>query len=302
MNNTNTEQTPLFTLGGTGRINILDAITIEPPELDFVIPGLLAGTVGVLAGSGGTGKSMFSLMLHADLATGKDCLGLGIEKTDSKTLYLTIEDPREVLHHRMYNLGKHFEADEIVQIDAFFDLESQSGSVLHLVNERGEINYPLMQAIIQQVKQKRYRLITCDTMRRFHGADENLSGPMSSLLSCFEHIAKESGAAVLLIHHMNKGAVLNGKGTDAGALRGSSAITDNIRAQFNLMVMTPEQADDFNISESERHKYLTFTDAKSNYKEKNVNHWLKRTEGGIIIKQNWEENESCRSVRKFGRG
>ena len=38
-------------------INIMEAFQQEPPQLDFIWPGFLAGTVGALVAPGATGKS-----------------------------------------------------------------------------------------------------------------------------------------------------------------------------------------------------------------------------------------------------
>lgn len=45
------------------------------PKLDFVLPGLLSKTVGVLVATGATGKSFFALQLLMSVASGADCLG-----------------------------------------------------------------------------------------------------------------------------------------------------------------------------------------------------------------------------------
>ena len=42
-------------------LDIMAAFTNEPPELDFIWPGFLAGTVGALVAPGATGKSFFAL-------------------------------------------------------------------------------------------------------------------------------------------------------------------------------------------------------------------------------------------------
>lgn len=42
-------------------LDIMAAFTNEPPELDFIWPGFLAGTVGALVAPGATGKSFLLL-------------------------------------------------------------------------------------------------------------------------------------------------------------------------------------------------------------------------------------------------
>lgn len=83
----------------------------EPPRLDFVLPGLLAKTVGVLVATGATGKSFLALQLLMSIASGADCLaGLfsrggawdgSLVTGGEKVVYVSLEDPLEVVWHRI---------------------------------------------------------------------------------------------------------------------------------------------------------------------------------------------------------
>jgi regulatory protein RepA len=58
-------------------IDIMGAFETEPPELDFIWPGFLSGTVGALVAPGATGKSFWALeAAMAVAAPGADLLGL----------------------------------------------------------------------------------------------------------------------------------------------------------------------------------------------------------------------------------
>ena len=60
-------------------LDIMAAFTNEPPELDFIWPGFLAGTVGALFAPGATGKSFFALEAAMSIAcsvAGGDLVGL----------------------------------------------------------------------------------------------------------------------------------------------------------------------------------------------------------------------------------
>ncbi len=52
-------------------INILEAFAAPPPPLDYVLPNMVAGTVGALVSPGGAGKSMLGP------ATGRTDCGAG---------------------------------------------------------------------------------------------------------------------------------------------------------------------------------------------------------------------------------
>ncbi|MBP4078002.1 AAA family ATPase, partial [Aeromonas sp. MrichA-1] len=44
-------------------IDILASFTELPPPIDYVLPNMVAGTVGALVSPGGAGKSMLALQL-----------------------------------------------------------------------------------------------------------------------------------------------------------------------------------------------------------------------------------------------
>ena len=82
-------------------VNWLDVsamMTHIPAPLDFVFPGMLAGTVASLVSPGGAGKSFLALELAALIASGVDVAGLtgkgGWNTTPDKgnVLYIALED------------------------------------------------------------------------------------------------------------------------------------------------------------------------------------------------------------------
>lgn len=81
-------------------INILEAFAAAPPPLDYVLPNMVAGTVGALVSPGGAGKSMLALQLAAQIAGGPDLLEVG-ELPTGPVIYLPAEDPPTAIH-RLY--------------------------------------------------------------------------------------------------------------------------------------------------------------------------------------------------------
>lgn len=286
--NDNSEIKPVFQLGTSGYLHLEDAFSQEAPTLDFVFDGLLAGTVGSIVAAGSTGKSYLALGILADLATGKNQLGLGIQECDQGTVYLTIEDPREILHQRMHAIGSMLAPDDRLKMQRRTHVESQVGSLLHLVNQNGFYSQSLIDAMCEAFAGK--RLVILDTLRRFHSGNENDSGHMSTLISCFEQIAHRTGAAILFLHHVNKTSSFQGTGLDQGASRGSAALTDNIRCQINLNTMSADEAKQFGIHENERTKYVQLYNSKANYQKDNGIRWLKRGLGGVLSKHSFADN------------
>jgi hypothetical protein len=76
-------------------LDIMTAFENDPPELDFVLPGYLTGTVGALVAPGATGKSFFALEAAMSIAcsvAGGDLLGLQPPRS-GRVVYLAGEEP-----------------------------------------------------------------------------------------------------------------------------------------------------------------------------------------------------------------
>jgi len=99
------------------------------------------------------------------------------------------------------------------------------------------------------------KLILLDPASRFKGGDENAAADATRFVEALEYIARETGTAVLAVHHANK-ASLNGNGASQAAARGSSALTDGVRWQMNLSTMTPDETGRYGIEEETRGYYV----------------------------------------------
>lgn len=96
-------------------LDIMAAFTNEPPELDFIWPGFLAGTVGALVAPGATGKSFFALEAAMSIAcsvAGGDLVGLAPAHT-GRVVYLAGEDPQPALVRRVQ--GSSQKTEKIVR-------------------------------------------------------------------------------------------------------------------------------------------------------------------------------------------
>ncbi|HBS17049.1 MAG TPA: replication protein A, partial [Halomonas sp.] len=113
-------------------IDLMWAFENEPPPLDFIWPGFLAGTVGALVAPGATGKSYWALeaaMCIACSVAGGDVLKLNPPKT-GRVIYLAGEDPEVVLLRRSHAIGKHLGHSARASIAENLVLESIMGKGL----------------------------------------------------------------------------------------------------------------------------------------------------------------------------
>ena len=272
-------------------INILEAFTTSPPPLDYVLPNMVAGTVGALVSPGGTGKSMLALQLAMQIAGGPDLLGLGAMPT-GQVAYLPAEDPPVAIIQRMYDLGAHLTTAQQQSIADGLLIQPLIGLNPNILSDDWF-------SAIERIATGR-RLLILDTYRRFHLEDENASGPMAQVIGRLEAIATRTGCTIVFLHHTNKNAALAGAGDIQHASRGSSVLVDNIRWQSYLAGMTTAEADKWGIPQDRRGYFVRFGLSKANYGLPFEERWFHRYGGGVLMPAPELRRNSLRSVNDRG--
>lgn len=264
-------------------VDILRAFDTRPPEFDFVLPGMLAGSVGLLVSPGGAGKSMAALEMGCAIASGTpDGDLLGLEPKQGKVFYLAGEDPELAIWHRLHAMGERF-------TPATREAIASDLTVLSIVGHQPNIMDPRWHDWIIQ-SATGHRLIIIDTLTRFHQLDENSNGEMSQLISMLEYIAKQTGCAILVLHHSSKSMAVAGRGDEQQSGRGASALIDNARWCGNLMGMTKDEAKQWAeapggpaIKDEGRGFYVRFAISKQNHGMPFGEKWYVRAKGGALV-------------------
>jgi len=270
------------------KINIFDTIFQEPENLDFILKGFEAGTIGILTGQGNTGKGFLSLMLSFAIADTTEKLNfLDLIVNRGKVGFLTAEDKESVLRYRVHNIGQYLyravggDNSVISNINENLEIVSLYGTGIKIYEPNSKNNYTTSKWISYLTRfAENKKLVVIDTLRRFHTAEENSSGEMSETLNVFEKISKKTGTAFLLIHHTNKAGT---KASDEQtSSRGSSAIIDNARYQIAMATMSKEQCVRYGIQEEDRKWYVQVDIPKANYTKPIPKKWVERIEGGVL--------------------
>lgn len=267
-------------------LDIRKAFEEDPPQLDFVLPGLLAGTVGSLVAPGSVGKSFFALEAGIAVAIGGrpgfDLLDLGDVKK-GRVLILAAEDPDAILETRMHAIGQHLSND--VREDVYKNM-----TIVPCLGQGIDITANHWQAdLISLIGQVRPRLVFIDTLTRVHSKDENAAQDAKIIMSALEKIAHEMECAIVFLHHVSKAAALNGMADLQQAARGSSVFVDNSRWQSYLAVMSAEEAKAAGIDEDRRMRYVRWNVPKMNYGAAFPDRWFRRGEGGVIMAKGAED-------------
>lgn len=265
-------------------LNIRTALTTPPPPLDPVLPGLLAGTFGICAAAGGTGKTTFLLQLCFSLASGgRLCGGLFDDLVDAasqrkpcRVVMVCAEESADIVQNRLHAIADFvlsgndspdlFDANQVLDaLERNFILFPLQGianaALLNADLEPTETYSQLLEAC------KGARLVVLDPLRKLHRGDENSSLAMEAVGQLLQHLATQTGAAVIAAHHTNRASANDGTSDSALASRGSTALTDGARWQLNLSRPSPELLKRYGIAvdEEAQFRYVRLTLPKLNY-------------------------------------
>ena len=193
---------------------LLSSLLMQPEMLaapEEVIPMVAAaGFLTMLAAREKLGKSTFAAFLAAIVSLGCSLWGHTVKK--GRVLWIGLEEAPSHAVRRFADLGA--DANQIALIDR-----------LPAVN-------PIRQ-LRREVKAFKPRLIVIDSLSALYSAvaNESAAAAWTAALKSLIRLARESGAAILILHHATKGT---------GEYRGSTAIG----ASMDLILEMGESDDD----------------------------------------------------------
>ena len=182
----------------------------QGPELEFVIEDwVTAGDKSILGGASGSGKSFLALDAGLSIALGRPWFGN--ETKPGLVIYQAGEGGRGV-KRRLRAFRKHFN----VPADAAVPFELLSSKIdIFAPDDAGGDTAKLI-AAVQSIREEYpgipLQAIFIDTLAVAQGGADEISGKdMAAVLANIDRIARETGAHVCLVHHMNaSGAKLRG--------------------------------------------------------------------------------------------
>lgn len=267
----------------------------EPAIQKYILPGVLPlGIVGSLLGAGGVGKSSLILQLAAGIAAGVPPFGvlpnspLAVAPKPRSVLYLAAEDPPDVLHRRLRQIAQALRAQHHDPAELYRALCERlymlSGigtdtALLKRTSRGGGLEPPRrVEDIIRLALQiENLGLLVIEPVSRLLGdADENAASDVHLVVGQLERIAEDTGATVLVAHHVSKGAARAGESSQHVA-RGSSALVDGCRWVAQLQPGDPAR-----IKTGDPTDWVGFSVVKSNYTRRYSDIWLYRGVDGVL--------------------
>lgn len=206
----------------------LDGIPV--PERRWHVRDLLpAGTVALLSGDGGVGKSLLALQLAAATASGGPWVGQ--ECQTGGALVLAAEDDLDELHRRLAAIC----AAEMIDLRDLTDLRiaplaGQNALLAEVKTNRNRVEATeLWQELRAQVETHRPALVVLDTLADLFGGDENVRTMAQQFVAQLRSLCVDFGSTVLLLAHPSLTGISTGTGTS-----GSTAWSNSVRSRLYL--------------------------------------------------------------------
>src|SRR4029077_13110678 len=118
------------------------------------------------------------------------------------------------------------------------------------------VAYPDEQALIEQITQNHIGVVVCDPFAESHSLEENSNPHMVKAAAAWRRVARATGCAVLLVHHVRKGDA-----TSIDAARGAKALTDSARVGLLLTTMPTKEGEAFGVGPDDCWQYVRLDDA-----------------------------------------
>jgi hypothetical protein len=212
----------------------ISEINAEPVSQSWLIEDLwTASSVGWVAGQPKSFKSWTALEMAVSVASGTPCLGRFKVQDRGKVLIYLAEDSLRAVRERLEALSKrHRLAIGDLDIDVI------TASRMRLDLGRDQIR------LQKTVRALSPRLLVLDPLVRIHGADENSSAEISSLLAYLRALQREFDVSIVVVHHVRKSAAPSqsaGQGLrGSGDLHAWSDCASYLRRKGDDVIVTVE--------------------------------------------------------------
>src|SRR5262249_18323871 len=218
-----------------------DPTTITPRDFlygDHIIRGYVTGDVSM----GGVGKTSEAQVEIAAMVTGRNLLGIQ-PKHPYRVWYINLEDPQQEIDRRFAAIFKHY---EITERDLGNRLFTDSGREKNFVVARDgknglEFDKQVIADIENTIHENAIDVLVVDPYVNCAYVPENDNNKIAAVIKkVWAEIAERQNCAVLLEHHVRKGATGNDGYTVEDA-RGAGALINSWRMVRVFNTMTEKE-------------------------------------------------------------
>lgn len=204
---------------------------LTPPHPDWLIEGcFLKGTVGMMSGDGGVGKSLLCQQLLTAAAIGKPWLGLRTQQCP--TFGFFCEDDEDELHRRQASINQLYGctmADlDTVTYSSRVAMENVIMTFDKKTGDEGRTTgiYSQLKFAIEQSGAK---IAVIDTVADVFGGNENYRIQVRKFITELRKIALRMQGVIILTAHPSVGGMASGTGSS-----GSTAWNNSVRSRIYL--------------------------------------------------------------------
>lgn len=221
----------------------------DPPPRKWLAEGaILSGKAALVAAAGGVGKSYALLDFGRKVAAFKSLTNnqkftpFGRLVRGGVVVMLCAEDDSTEIHNRLISLGELPPLGRLMVIplpdaggvEPLFQLDPNSRAPMT------SIAFDLLEIQLKQIRE--LALIVFDPLQALCGGlDLNLPQHGQHVCSQLSRLAAETGAAVVVTHHLRKGGEIKTPEEARDAIRGSGGLVDGVRS---AIVLWPENSDE----------------------------------------------------------
>lgn len=255
-------------------------------DIDYVLPSLPLGSVGLIAGPGSVGKTYFALDLIASVALGRSLSNIegGFSHLrPGKTAILLGEDPPEIIHNRLHAMAKaHFLSDvALCALERAAKVISMVGEDMRLI-QVAQGNFITDADFLLKLEKLCHgrRLVILDPLIRLHDGPENDNNVANKLMLNIQRAALKNRCSILLLHHVGKGDKESWQ-----ASRGASAYTTSVRWQMNVLPPNKDEIEQYHLDQNGRdpRHFIKCTGVKMNYGSYVNEFWMIRRQDGVLF-------------------
>ena len=230
---------------------LISRFTGSAPVQEFLVDGTFPiGVPIIFAAAGDAGKGMMTLDLAMKVAAGRSLQNAfgGTVKEFGDVVIFTAEDDEAEMHRRIERLdeaGLRFDYPNKLHV---VPLPNVGGVFPILRDNMGDYSETdEFKKIYEQILQlDNLKLIVFDPLASFVHADVNADPAAGAALTgLLSRVATETGAAVIVCHHMTKvqGDKIISKPEEArNLIRGTSALVDGVRCAFAIWQLDEKTA------------------------------------------------------------
>jgi hypothetical protein len=218
--------------------------------------------VSVTASAGGIGKTSLATVEGLAIATGRDLLGENVRRP-SNVWIVNLEDPLEEMQLRLAAAMQHYGVDhDDIDGKLFMDAEDTMKMVMAAEGRDGLIqNEALLDFMVGRIRELDIGVVIIDPFVSTHLVNENSNASIQAVVAMFRKLARDTGAAVHLIHHVRKG---NGDDATIDSVRGAGSLIGAARSARVINKVTEEDAMRLGIDEREARGIFRVDDGKAN--------------------------------------